>query len=131
MEDSAEATLDLVEAMHTLHPRVDSVADAPWVEAAHSTAVAGITVAEDIMAPASDSASEFTRLTDMPLRSVIPPDSMLQTARGNIIRVALCPTDIKLDGRAATPRCVAATAKAQNGISCKNGNRKNAHRTAD
>jgi len=70
-------------------------------------AVAAITAADiaDIMAPVSDSVSAFTRLTDMLLRSAIPPDSMTQTACGNTIRVALCRTDIKLDGQAALPTC--------------------------
>jgi hypothetical protein len=65
------------------------------------TALADITAAEDIMVPALDSASAFTHLTDMPLQSAIRPDSTIQTAYGNIIRAALCRTDIKLDWRAS------------------------------
>jgi hypothetical protein len=86
------------EAVHSPHPRVGLMAGAPLAEAAHFTAVAGITAAEDIMAPVLDSVSAFTRLTDMPLRSAIPPDSTMPTACGNTIRVALCRTDIKLAG---------------------------------
>ncbi len=65
--------------------------------AASITAAVGITEAERILDPASVSA--FTRLTDMPHRSAIPLDSMINTASGSIIRVARCLTDIRLDGR--------------------------------
>lgn len=65
-------------------------------------AAAGITVVVDIMAPVLDSVSAFT-LTDTPLQRAIPPDSMTPTACGNIIRVALFPTDTKLDGRGGLP----------------------------
>ncbi len=61
------------------------------------TAAVDITAAVRILDPASVSA--FTPLTDMPHRSAIPPDSMMNTASGSIIRVALCRTDIRLDGR--------------------------------
>jgi hypothetical protein len=90
------------EAVHSPHPRVGLMADAPSPEAAHFTEVAGITAAEDIMALVSDSVSAFTPLTDMLLRSAIPPDSTMQTACGKPIRVALCRTDIKLDGKGRT-----------------------------
>jgi hypothetical protein len=61
-------------------------------------AVAPITADEGITAPALDSVSAFTRLTDMgmPLRFAIPRDSMMQTACGNTIRVAPFRTDIKV-----------------------------------
>lgn len=95
------AMLESAGGMHSPHPRVGSAAGAPLAEAARFTGVADITAAEDIMAPVLDSVSAFTRLTDMPLRSAVPPDSMMQMACGNTIRVALCRTDIKLDGRAA------------------------------
>jgi hypothetical protein len=87
-------------AIHFRRRRVDSQVDVTLAGAARFTAVAGITAATgitaagDIMDPVSDSASAFTRLTAMPLRSAIPQDSMPQTACGNIIRVALCRTDI-------------------------------------
>jgi hypothetical protein len=84
--------------MHFPHPRVGSMAGAPLAEVALSTAVAGITAAEDIMARALDSVSAFTRLTDMRLRFAVPPDSMMQMACGDTIRVAPCRTDIKLAG---------------------------------
>jgi hypothetical protein len=71
------------EAMHSPHPRVGTaLVGAPSAEAARFMAVADFTaavdftVAEDIMAPVLDSVWAFTRLTDMPLRSAIPPDSM-------------------------------------------------------
>lgn len=83
-----------------------SIAGAPMAAAAPITAVEGITVAEDIMGPALDSESAFTRLTDMPLRSAIPPDSMMRMACGNIIRAALCRTDIKTTRAAASVCCV-------------------------
>jgi hypothetical protein len=60
------------------------------------TVLADTTAAEDITVPALDSALACTRLTDMPLQSAIPPDSMIQMASGSIIRAALCHTDIKL-----------------------------------
>jgi hypothetical protein len=84
MEDSAGAML-------TRRPRVDSMEAAPLAEAAR------FTEAEDIMALVSDSVWAFTRPTDMPLQSAIPPDSTKQTACGNTIRVAPCRTDTKLD----------------------------------
>jgi hypothetical protein len=111
MEDSVGAMVDSAGAMGSLRPSVGSMAGTPLAEAALSTAtagiteVAGITAAEDITAvedttaPALDSVSAFTRLTDMRLRSAIPQDSTMQTACGNIIRVALYRTDIKVDGR--------------------------------
>jgi len=95
MADSAAAMVEWAGAMHFPHPRVGSVAGAPLAEAARFTAVAGITVAEDIMVPVLVSVSAFTRLTDTRLRSAIPPDSMTQVACGNTIRVAPCRTDIK------------------------------------
>ena len=103
MEDSAVAMLDSAGATHSPHPRVGSVAVAPiveaglTVEAGHSTAVAAITAAEDIMAQVSDLASAFMRLTDMPPPAAVPPGSMMRTACGNIIPVAPCPTDISLN----------------------------------
>jgi hypothetical protein len=60
--------------------------------------------AEDITARALDSVSASMHLTDTPLRSVIPPDSMMPTACGNTLRVALCRTDIDLSWR--THSCV-------------------------
>jgi hypothetical protein len=92
-EDSVGAAVDSAEAMHIAHPRVATMAGAASAEAQRFTAVADITAAEDIMAPVL--ASAFTRLTDMPLRSAIAPDSMMPTACGSTIRVALCRTDIK------------------------------------
>jgi len=65
-----------------------------------STVIAA-SISGDTIAPVLDSVSAFTRLTDMPLRSAIPPDSMTSTATGNTIPVALCRTDTKLDGRPA------------------------------
>jgi hypothetical protein len=99
-EDSVAATAESAGVMPSPRPRVGTLAAvAPLAEAARFTAVADITAAEDIMAPVLDSVLAFTRRTDMPLRSAIPPDSMLQMACGNPIRVALCRTDIKLNRR--------------------------------
>lgn len=80
-----------------------SIAGMSMAEAARFTAVAVTTAAEDITAPALDSVSAFTRLTGTPPPSAIPPDSMMQMASGNTIRVALCHTDIRLDERGRTP----------------------------
>jgi hypothetical protein len=77
MLDSAAATVESAEAMHSPRRRVGSVAGAPLAEGARFTAVAAITAAEDTMAPVLDWVSAFTRPTDMPLRSAIPPDSMM------------------------------------------------------
>ena len=66
-------------------------------------AAAGITVVVDIMAPVLDSVSAFTRLRICRSSRAIPPDSMTPMACGNIIRVALFPTDTKLDGRGGLP----------------------------
>jgi hypothetical protein len=80
-----------------------TAAVAPLKAAVRMVAIAGITAAVDIteavriLDPASVSA--FTPLTDMPRRSAIPLDSMMNTASGSIIRVALCLTDIRLGGR--------------------------------
>jgi hypothetical protein len=94
-------TADSAGAMPSPRQRVGTlaVAGVPLAEAARITAVAVTTAAVDIIDPASDSVSAFTRLTDMPLRSAIPPDSMRPMACGNPIRVALCRTDIRLEGR--------------------------------
>jgi hypothetical protein len=105
MQDSVEDMLESAAAGHSPHPRAGSMAGARSAAVADITAAEDIMAAEDITAPVLDSVSAFTRLTDMPLRPAIPPDSMMQTACGSIIRVALCRTDIKLDGRAAL-RCV-------------------------
>jgi len=105
-EDLAEDTPSLHRAAETLavatrsqrrHAET-SIAGMPMAVVVPITAVAGITAAEDIMAPVLDSVSAFTRLTDMPLRFAIPPGSMMHTACGATIRVARCRTDIELEG---------------------------------
>jgi hypothetical protein len=109
MEDLVGAMVDSAVATHTPHRRAEISIEGTPMEAvalmqvvALMQAVARFMAAEDIMAaadtmaPVSASVSEFTRLTDMPRRSVIPPDSMMPMAFGNLIRVAPCPTDIKL-----------------------------------
>ena len=102
-EDLVEAMADSAVAMHTRHQRVDTAAAGARLTAAAGPIreVARITGAEDttaavaIMVPVSDSASAFIPATDMPLRSATLPDSIMHTACGNIIRAALCRTDIK------------------------------------
>ena len=74
-----------------------SIAEMSMAAAARFTAVAGTTAAEDITALGLDSVSASMHLTDTPLQSAIPLDSMTQTVCGNPIRVAPCRTDIKLD----------------------------------
>jgi hypothetical protein len=100
-EDLAEDTRLLhraeetsAEAAASLRQLAGSMAAGSFTGPAHFTAV------EDIMAPVSvsDSVSVSTRLTAMRRRSAIPPVSMMQTAYGNTIRVALCRTDIRLAG---------------------------------
>src|ERR1700722_4958896 len=73
------------------------IAGMSMAEAARFTAAADTTAGGGISALALDSGSAFMHLMDTPLRSVILPDSMMQTACGNPIRVAPCRTDIKLD----------------------------------
>src|ERR1700722_19398934 len=79
----------------TRSPRRHAETSAETSIAGMRMAVAPITAAEDITAPALDSVSAFMRLTDMPLRSAIPRGSMMPTACGNTIRVAPCRTDIE------------------------------------
>jgi hypothetical protein len=84
------------EAMHFRNLRVGLMAEAGRFTAVEDIpAVARIMAAEDTIAQPLDSVSAFTRLTDTPPRSVIPPDSMMHTACGNTIRAALFRTDIK------------------------------------
>jgi hypothetical protein len=81
-----------------------AAARSPRLLAGSMAEAARITVAEDITARALDSVSASMHLTDTPLRSVIPPDSMMQTACGSTLQVALCRTDIDLSWR--THSCV-------------------------
>jgi hypothetical protein len=85
----------LMAAVAPLKAAVPMVAAVPMMTIAGITAAVDITEAVRILDPASVSA--FTPLTDMPRRSAIPLDSMMNTASGSIIRVALFLTDIRLD----------------------------------
>jgi hypothetical protein len=93
--EAAEVTGDSAEAMLSPHPLVGLMAVAVMAAVALFTVAVRTTAAGDIMAPVLASVSAFMRPTAMPLQFVIPADSMMQTACGNIIRVAPFRTDIK------------------------------------
>src|ERR1700722_10290064 len=89
------ATLEETSTVAIATPRlpVGSIVVTPITAAEASMADGDITGAGDTTDPVWGSVSASMRLTDMPLQSAIPPDSMTSSATGNIIQVAPYPTD--------------------------------------
>jgi len=87
-------------AIATRRLPVGSIVVTPITAAEDSMAAGDITGVVDTMDPVWGSVSASMRLTDMPLQSAIPPDSMTSTATGNIIQVAPYRTDTSSGKRA-------------------------------
>lgn len=96
------ATLEETSTVAIATPRlpVGSIVVTPITAAEDSMAAGDITGVVDTMDPVWGSVSASMRLTDMPLQSAIPPDSMTSTATGNIIQVAPYRTDTSSGKRA-------------------------------